>query len=400
MTDLSKYYDLLILCARANEAPSPFGSTLPGMLREGRGVRVYDSLRQAADALPAWEPLPHLAEIHGLAPLVYTHLMAAKIALPEAVERELRARTMQHTHANRIRTRALTQILAIFGDEGIDLLVLKGMALAHLVYPHSGLRPMSDIDLLVSQANADQGQELLAELGFHPVNTSGPPSPHHKPIVHRRVDGVDVYVELHHNLNRRLPPETSFEVLRPTARQITVNDLLAYTPSFEDLLAHTYHHMVGAPFQSFRLIWLADMVSLVERFGDEIDWKRLPLRVSNALAAVNWLTPFRLPASKRVSLYSELLPYQKAVQLHGWPFAVTPAQDETEYRRNIPKAFFPSSWWLRVYYGLSLDRWLLDVRVRHYLHLFWWVLQFRSPAHIVRRMKEYLTPSPFGRGPG
>jgi hypothetical protein len=35
--------------------------------------------------------LPHLAEIHGLAPLLYTHLQAANIALPETIERELRA---------------------------------------------------------------------------------------------------------------------------------------------------------------------------------------------------------------------------------------------------------------------------------------------------------------------
>ena len=400
MTDLSKYYDLLILCARANEAPSPFGSTLPGMLREGRGVRVYDSLRQAADALPAWEPLPHLAEIHDLAPLIYTHLMAAKIPIPEDIERELRARAMQHTHANRIRARALTQILALCGEEGIDLLVLKGMALAHLVYPRPGLRPMSDIDLLVSASAAERGQALLAELGFRPVNTSGPPSPHHKPIVYRRVDGVDVYVELHHNLNRRLPPETSFEALRPKARQMTVNDNATHTLSYEDLLAHTYSHMVGAPFQSFRLIWLADMVSLVERFGDEMDWERLPLRVYNALAVINWLTLFRLPRSERVLLTVPSLPYQKAAQLCGWPFNITPAQNETEYANNIPKAFCPSSWWLRLYYGLSLDHWLIGVRVRHFFHLFWWVLQFRSPAHIVRRMKEYLTPSPFGRGPG
>ncbi len=372
MNDLAKYYDLLILCARS----------------QGH-LAFNDHLRQAADALPAWEPMPHLAEIHGLAPLVNLHLRAAEIPIPETIERELRARAMQHTHANRVRSRALAQILALFGDADIDLLVLKGMALAHLVYPRLGLRPMSDIDLLVSQSNVERGQALLAELGFRPVNTSGPPSPHHLPILHRYVEGVEIYVELHHNLNRRLLPETSFEALRSKARQITVNDLSAYTPSFEDLLAHTYNHMVDAPFQSFRLIWIADMVSLVERFGDEIDWERLPLRVCNALAAIYWLTPFRLPRSERVYLTAPSLPYQRVAQMRGWPFTVTPAQNESEYASNIPKAFRPSSWWLRLYHGLSPDHWLIVVRARHYFHLFWWVLQFRNPAHIIRRIKEY-----------
>lgn len=391
MTDLAKFYDLLILCARS------------------QGHLAFDDhLRQAADALPAWEPLPRLAEIHGLAPLVYTHLQAARIALPEAVERELRARTLQHTHANRVRSQALAEILAAFDDEGIDLLTLKGMAMAHLVYPRPGLRPMSDIDLLVSKTDADRGQALLLELGFRPVVSAGPPSPHHLPIVQRRVDGVDIYLELHHNLDRRLLPETGFEALRPKARRITINDFPARTLSHEDLLTHTYHHMVGAPFQSFRLIWLADMISLVEGFGDEIDWERLPPRVYNALAAIHWLTPFGLPLPFTMSLRTHSERSVQAPrsevwqsrQLRGWPFSVIPAQNEAEYRRNIPKACHPSAWWLRVYYGLSLDHWLIGVRARHCLHLFWWVLQFRSPAHIIRRIKEYLAPSPKGRGPG
>ncbi|MEA3351187.1 MAG: nucleotidyltransferase family protein [Chloroflexota bacterium] len=374
MPDLAKYYDLLVLCARAQT-----------------NLAHYDRLREAVDALPSWEPLPHLAEIHGLAPLVYTHLQAANIPIPEAIERELRARAMQHTHANRVRSRALAQILAFFGEAGIDLLVLKGMAMAHLVYPRPGLRPMSDIDLLVSQANAERGQALLAELGFCPVNTSGPPSPHHKPILQRQVEGVNVYVELHHNLNRKLLPETGFEALRPAAITFMIENVPAYTLSHADLLAHTYSHMVGAPFQSFRLIWIADMVSLVERFGDELDWDQLPLRVYNALATINWLTPFRLPRSERVYLTAPTLPYQKAAQLRGWPFNVTPAQNESEYASNIPKAFRPSSWWLRLYYGLEPDHPLVWACVQHPFRLLWWVARFRNPAHIFGRVKNIVS---------
>jgi hypothetical protein len=299
---------------------------------------------------------------------------------------------MQHTHMNNIRARALTQILALFGAEKIDLLLLKGIALAHAVYPRPGLRPMTDIDLLLSPANAKQGQAILTELGFRPAVSSGPPSAHHLPIVQRQIEGVDVYIELHHNLNRRLLPETSFETLHSKARQTIVNDLQAYTLSYEDMLAHTYNHMVDAPFQAFRLIWLADMISLVERFADEMDWDHLSPRIHNALASINWLTPFKLPRPQVVIANPEgVKQSRRAAQLRGWPFNVTPAQNDTEYANNIPKAFFPSAWWLRLYYGLSLDHWLIGVRAYHFLHLFWWVLQFRRPTHIFRRMKEYLT---------
>ncbi len=387
--ELAKYYNLLTLCARAPQGPSPLG--------RGRGVRD-DHIHQAAAALPSWDPLPHLAEIHGLAPLVNHHLRAAEIALPETIERQLRAHAMRHTHANRIRARALTQILAFFSEANIDLLLLKGIAMAYAIYPRPGLRPMSDIDLLLNKTNADRGQKILTEeLGFRPRNISGPPSSHHLPILHRQVDGVDTYIELHHNTNRRLLPETSFEALQQNARPITINNLPAYTPALEDLLTHTYNHMVDAPFQSFRLIWIADMVSLIERFGDVINWEQLPPRLHNALAAIHELTPFKLPRSQNVIANPRWLSLSKpgamqscqSAQPRGWPFNVTPAQNDTEYQRNIPKAFLPSSWWLRLYYGLTPEHWLLPVRIRYTIHIIGWIRQFRTPAHIIQHIREY-----------
>lgn len=379
--ELAKYYDLLIRCARAQATPTH-----------------YDRLHQAVATLPSWEPLPYLAEIHGLAPLVYAHLRTAEIPLPETIEHQLQARAMQHTHANHIRARALTQILAFFSEANIDLLLLKGIALAHAIYPRPGLRPMTDIDLLLSKADAHRGQKILTEeLAFRPVASARPPSPHHLPILHRKVDGVDTYIELHHNTNRRLLPETSFEALRQKARSITINDLPAHTPSLEDLLIHTYNHMVDAPFQSFRLIWIADMISLIERFGDVINWEQLPPRVNNALIAIHTLTPFKLPRSQNVIANPRRLNLSKPemTQPHrvahprGWPFNVTPAQNDTEYQRNIPKAFLPSSWWLRLYYGLTPDHWLPPVRIRYTIHIIGWILQFRTPTHIIQHIKQY-----------
>jgi len=377
MTDLAKFYNLLTLCARSQGHPAH-----------------YDQLGQAVEALPSWNPLPKLAEVHGLAPLVYTHLGTANIAVPHPVERELHARYIQHNHANRVRAGVLTEILAAFEKEGIDLLVMKGMAMAHMVYPHLRLRPMSDIDLLVSKSDAGRGQGLLAGLGFRDDIAADVASPHHMSIVHRQVKGMVVCVELHHNLNRRLTPETSFEALRPTALPFTLNDSqrVAYTLSFADLLTHTYKHMVDAPFQSFRLVWVADMISLVERFSDQINWDRVSTRVYNALTAINWLTQFRWPPQdEAVTTGISSSPTKKAAQLRGWPFSVTPAQTQAEYRNNIPQAFRPSAWWLRLSYGLPLNRMLLGVRAWYTLRLYWWVIRFRGTGHIVGRLKEYIT---------
>ena len=118
MTQPGNIYPLLALCARAQGHPLQ-----------------YQQLRQQALALPTWDNLPVQAEAHGLNPLLYAHLQAADIPVPTAIRQQLQTRAMQHSHANRVRGCVLAEILTAFQSAGIEVLALKGAALAHLVYP-------------------------------------------------------------------------------------------------------------------------------------------------------------------------------------------------------------------------------------------------------------------------
>jgi hypothetical protein len=106
----------------------------------------YHQIAQAAAQLREWAGVAAQAEAHGLAPLLYVYL--------------------RHRHANQVRTRVLHDVLAAYQAAGIPALVLKGAALFHLVYPEPGLRPMSDLDILVPESEAWRAQRTLAELGF------------------------------------------------------------------------------------------------------------------------------------------------------------------------------------------------------------------------------------------
>ena len=114
----SSTYLLLINCARVADDPAH-----------------YDFLAQQAGTFTAWDCLAAEAEAHGLAPLLYSRLQAAGISLPLAVKRELQGLTLRHRLANQIRMQALAEILTTFETAGIPALVLKGAALAHLLYP-------------------------------------------------------------------------------------------------------------------------------------------------------------------------------------------------------------------------------------------------------------------------
>jgi hypothetical protein len=119
---------------------------------------------------------PPKSEAHGLVPLLYSHLQTAGIAIPPAIKAEILGYYMQHAHATRVRTQVLTDILTCFQKAGIDVLV-KGAALAHLVYPQPVLRPMRDLDILVRAEDAYRAYALLPEIGF-----TLPLGPHYEPL--------------------------------------------------------------------------------------------------------------------------------------------------------------------------------------------------------------------------
>jgi hypothetical protein len=361
MTQSENTYLLLALCARA----------------QGHPIQ-YQCLQQQGLTLSTWDNLPSHAEAHGLTPLLYTHLQAADAPVPTSIKKQLQARTMQHSHANRVRIRALAEILDAFQTAGIEVLVLKGAALAHWVYSEPALRPMRDIDLLVRRSQARQAQALLAGLGFEaPLPGDALPAKHLL-AAKRWVEGMQITVELHHNLYANGRPATELEALRPAAISFTMAGTTAHTLSYEATLEHIYQHLrVNLLLDSLRLIWIADLVSLAERFVTEVDWLRLNPHVRNTLALCHWLSPLSEELLKIASLKPGRPPQGIGREFQGWPRYTLAAQRHKGYRGICYDSFYPSEWWLRLYYGLPSGPAL------------WWGRWLRHPLHILSWIGDY-----------
>ncbi len=369
MTQSENTYRLLALCARTQGHPTQ-----------------YEQLRQQAANLTDWSNLPIQAETHGLTPLVYAHLQAADIPIPNSIKKQLQTRTIQHAHANRVRAKTLAEILTSFQSAGIDALVLKGAALAHSVYPQPGLRPMRDVDVLVSRSQARHAQSLLAELDFNapPPGDSLPAK--HLTMAQREGEGLSVSLEIHHNLYAEGTSATALEALRPRAVSFTLAGVTAYTLGHEEMLAHIYQHVrTNILLDSLRLVWIADLVSLAERFAAEIEWPRVNPRVSHALALCHWLTPLSDELLKIASLNVGRPPQDIGQEFQGWPRYSLAAQRPKGYGGIVRDSFFPAEWWLRFYYGLPagpstklrLDpAWWWGRWVRHPLHILGWVRHY------------------------
>lgn len=177
---------LLALCAR----PSVSSATRDEIA--SRAARIVD-----------WPALLALAEIHGLGPLLYHHLKPGLGQLAHPVARQLQGIYVRHARGNGIRLGVLADVLQMFEEAGISTTVLKGPLLIDRVYADAGLRPMSDLDLLVPPDQAIRAQLLLGEMGFtvHVPHTEHRflRRQHLSPAV-RSVDGIAVQIEIHRDV--------------------------------------------------------------------------------------------------------------------------------------------------------------------------------------------------------
>ena len=97
-----------------------------------------------------WDNLLYPAEQHGIGPLLYLHLAELEEEVPNTFLRGLKFLCLRHQQANTLLMKTLHHVLSLLETEGIPSLVLKGAALCRILYPENGLRPMRDIDLLLS----------------------------------------------------------------------------------------------------------------------------------------------------------------------------------------------------------------------------------------------------------
>jgi hypothetical protein len=143
-----------------------------------------------------WALVLDAAERHRLAPVVLEGMRALGKDLPPVSEgfvaRLENIRNLELAKAI-VRLHHVDELGAVAFREGVDLYLLKGAAFATTLYRDPGLRPMSDIDVLVSGSCFDTWSRELERLGYSLVDGSD-----HANCYRRHATGV--LVELHRDL--------------------------------------------------------------------------------------------------------------------------------------------------------------------------------------------------------
>ncbi len=128
-------------------------------------------------ALPDESALLQVARREGVLTLCQYHWRRspAWAQAPATLQAELTRCVQQEVAVELARTVALRAVLAALAQAGLPVLLIKGSALAHTLYPQPYLRSRCDTDLLVpSRADAERAWQVFQTLGYQrPATVAG-----------------------------------------------------------------------------------------------------------------------------------------------------------------------------------------------------------------------------------
>lgn len=178
---------------------------------------------------------------------------------------------------NTVYMKEAERVAGVCRRSGIGAVMMKGTALIESVYREKGLRPLSDIDLIVSSRRQALRLMELLQSETHPgINFAGRFKDYLRTsgtLYNKQYDRT-IEMEVYFPVEACYYPfpELFFNIsgrLFKGGRAQRVNNLDIPEPSshFLVLLVHLVHHHLGA-----RLIWNLDMACLVNEYPGRMDW--------------------------------------------------------------------------------------------------------------------------------
>lgn len=331
------------------------------------------TLKKLLAGFTEWESLLDQAQFHGMAPLLWYHIKAAAITIPARQRQLFKLLTYRYRHANQVRLDVLAELLQVLQQAGIEAVVLKGWVLAVLVYDDIGLRPMRDIDLLLKENDLARAEKVFSTLGFRAELPHHILQDHHHMVpLFKKVDGVTIELELHRRLLPILPQyqKLDFAAVSRNFIHFDLQGVDALSLDFGEMLWYLFMHGFRMPlnYEPFRFMHMADIITLMEKKYDEIDWQRMRgnhPEMLPALALFHQLCPF----SETVRSHLELSDTGKTVgagrDYHGWPRHRLQTVGRADYPGLFMATLFPPPWWLRLYYSDQNNQSLPACWLRH-----------------------------------
>lgn len=279
MQNLSPENQLLLCCTRTS-------------MNEGITEKARRTLAHSLD----WNCLVKTASSHCVAPLVYNKLkrIGEGGMLPEEAMERLKAIYYATACRNIRMSQEVGKVLKAFNDVGVETIVLKGPALAQIVYKNPALRPFSDIDLLIKKGDLHKTKECLERLGYTaPANSISQRfyAGYHFNLSFVKKDKLSIPIEIHwdvvdsfksysHDISEIWDTACPVQISNSRTLGLSPETLLIYLCVHLDMhgylnkliLNKELYHCVLNELSENRLIWFVDIHEVIQCYKEEIDW--------------------------------------------------------------------------------------------------------------------------------
>lgn len=231
-----------------------------------------------ADKYLDWNEVLNGARSHGITSLLHQKLTNANLLdlIPQQARQTLQNEYLILAARALVLRLQMQKLLASFNKAGIEVIVLKGAALAETIYSDFLLRPYGDIDLLVQERDWEIIGKTLSELNF---SISGSDFANRLP----RLTKFDVAQHLHFLDDQGTNLELQFDPLQLGLGIKTINEIWQcadvariagvttkiLSPEYQ--LLHLCVHLNKHGYR--RLLWFIDIALHIK--SSFIDWKKL-----------------------------------------------------------------------------------------------------------------------------
>jgi len=226
-----------------------------------------------------WDYLIKTVIDRGIAPLLFKKLPSLKnrSLIPDIVQAKLQQTYYITISRGTLLLNYFQHIAKAFSNQGIPVVVLKGVYLSENLYHDIGLRQFSDIDLLVHEEDGERCLDILRNLGYRAVSAlklsefvnSQFDTVHYTPMV---LNGVSI--EIHIKLHRKGEKYNLLtSELWKNAVAVTVNKCNVLALEINDLLIHLCVHL-DKHFQvgKVQFTCLSDITNVLNENEAGFDW--------------------------------------------------------------------------------------------------------------------------------
>lgn len=276
-----------------------------------------------------WDNLVSHSKVHGTAGLLYRNLTTniSQDLLPEAAIENLRNFYLLTTATGLQYLLHLKEFAEAANAVGVEIMVLKGAAMAEELYGDLGLRQLSDVDLLIREEDWPAARNILEEQGYWSDSDK---------ILPPKLTRYDIQAHMQYLSPSGYCLEFQFDLYTlgigmrdidgvwQRARKSEVNGVPVLIASPEDQLLHLAIHANRHGLS--RLKWLVDITESLRK-SDNLDWdllvgvaikEKVNVSVYQTLRQIERIFGIELV---RGDVMERLKPrrYQKALWSMAWP---------------------------------------------------------------------------------